>query len=115
MISSSLSILQAPLNLLFQHLDAVLFSGSDMRTTGNTATATLGMTKFQQMRQLIAVPGIYSDLQTIGGFLGVLHGPALSIGTCPLRSGGLNLIPDGVTGLFDSGLYALIGQCSTLK
>lgn len=83
-----------------------------MRTTGDAATSTFGMTKFKKVRQLIAVPGIYCDLQSIGGFLCILHSPALGIGASPLRSGGLNLISDSVSDLFDCDLYALIGQCS---
>ena len=85
-----------------------------MRTTGYATTAALGMTELQQMGQLIAVPGMHSDLQRMAGLPRGLDCPAPAISAGTFRRRGLNLLFDGISSLLHSRLYAFVRQCLIL-
>ena len=72
-----------------------------MGPCGDTATTSLGMTKFQKVGQLIAVFRMNHKRQRIGCFLLRFHGPALCVFSGVLGSGCSNLILDGFTSLAD--------------
>ena len=70
-----------PFDVPFQLLDSCLLSRGDVGTSGDATAAALGMAEFQEVRQLVAVPGVDRHLKGVGAFLGVLYRPALGIGS----------------------------------
>ena len=72
------------------------------------------MAEFQEVRQLVAVSGVDRHLKGMGAFLGVLYRPALGIGSGAVWRCRLDLIPDGIPGLFYSGLHIIAGGISKI-
>lgn len=61
----SISFLQCFPDFILQMLDAFLLCGSDMGTCRHPSSAPLGIAEFQNVRQLIAVPGMHDHRQAV--------------------------------------------------
>ena len=106
-ISLSISSLQCFPDFILQLFHTFCFCSSDMRLSRYTASAPLGMAKLQQMRQLIAVPGMHHHSQAVGCFLPLFYRPAFRILSGVLRSMSADFIPYRISGFPDRLLYIL--------
>ncbi len=79
-----------------------------MRYCCHTPTATLRMTVFQQMRQLISVLGMDDHLKTLAGFFLFGRHPTGLVPPSPRRCAGLDLFLDGLS-RFADGTFDLRG------
>lgn len=76
-----------------------------MRSSCHTTAATLGMTFFQKMRQLVAVLGMHHHLKTLTGFGLLGRYPASLVCARPGRCIGRNLVFDRLGGLTHGTLH----------